>query len=267
MDEIWIERFTASPSQAIAESLGKDAFHESWEKEGGGRIEELSEDKNPEIAMLIIKAYVEERWEWMGRFNKLLGVEQYFEAPLGPTPTGELIVYRGVMDKEVEDDLGEHGIDHKTTGKGSANGFWKTFTGSFAPNSQMEGYIWYMFKKYKRRATMFIDGILSHKTARKFITIPIDPSPDVIDGWLHTQRRWSLAIWEAEQMREKGMPLDYSYPKNTESCFICPFKAVCIFNADPEVDKGPPPGFRFGSPFDPDEEVKSVTFIDVDAAA
>ena len=259
-DALWLVRHSDDPDPERAGREAVEAMWKTWEKEGMPMGEDLLDAdwlkaKRPEVMERVLLAYVRDCWDRIGE-GKLIGVEVYFEIDLGLTPNGDKLVYRGVLDKLR--DMGHHVKmdDHKTTAMGSKGGLYYNFTQSFFLNDQFIGIGWYLYETYDGEAEIGVDAALLHPTADYFLPIPVDPIPAELEVWLRCQRRWSLGIWEAQAMLDRGMHLDYAYPRNTESCVTkygpCPFLDICKFNPDP-TGLELPEGFRLRIEADPDE--------------
>ena len=180
---------------------------------------------------------------------KLVAVEQPFVVPLDPDDTG--LWYSGRIDKVIEAREGPQAgkrfiVDHKsTTAYGKATGFLNSFTESFSPNSQVDGYAYGARMLYGDDfGGVYIDGALVHKLHHDiFCFIPVSRSMDQMDAWLWECReeirrieydRKVLAIkrdetGEITDCNDDALAISYmpAAPKNTGSCYT--FNTACMY--------------------------------------
>lgn len=260
MDTLW-KRLSESPN-IKTEEVAREAFEsfvEAWELQGQPSLEDLQDidllssfqPHTPLTALEMLFPYVEKRRELLSSIT-ILECEQPFHISITPS-----ITYVGKLDKVYEDKDGlVYGVDHKTTSLYAKNGPFRTsFTESFSPNSQIDGYQFYLLKKYKERARyMWIDAALVHKTVHDgFRRIPVYRIDAQLEAWFWETQNYITSLKVDEELEEEpaapsSETVMKSFPRNTSSCFDynqpCTYRDICIATANPSFISEPPQGFE-----------------------
>lgn len=248
------------------------AFEEEWVSEGFPGILELTPEdeqelkaRTPYTAIGMIEEYVDIRGDFLRDKIKLIAVEQPFLVPLDPSD--DELWYCGVVDKAIEYQGRVYFVDHKTTSAYAIKGgFRSTFTESFSPDTQIDGYIYAGRMLYGDKFKgVFIDGALVHKKVHdKYCLLPIERQTSQLDSWLWETLDKIKRI-EKDKLRAAESKIDGrgeylpAFVKNTQNCYSfntpCSYMDLCKAWANPINDmakKGTPIGFRIdhSSPFD-----------------
>lgn len=248
-----------------------DAWQEEWTSEGFPGILDITPDQEEELkartpftALGMVEEYIPIRREFLEDIE-LISVEQPFLVPLSQD---EDLWYCGVLDKVIKYKGRVYIVDHKTTSAYKVKGGFKaSFTESFSPDTQIDGYayagrmLW--GDKFKG---IFVDGALVHKNVHdKYCLLPIERQTAQIDSWLwetldkiqRIEKDKKRALASQEEVSE----IEYlpAAIKNTSSCWSfntpCTYTDLCKAWANPILEvreKGIPIGFKIdrSSPFD-----------------
>lgn len=245
MDVVW-QRLSEPKQMADFEIIKEayEAFEKIWVEEGLPGVLELEQDqrdalgaRTPDTCIHMIEEYIAARRSMIRGFT-LLSIERPFAVPL--LPDDDTIWYCGRIDKVYEDRGGVYFIDHKTTSAyKKEGGFRHSFTESFSPDSQMDGYAFAGKLLYGNRFKgIFVDGALVHKTVHdKFCYLPIIRGDESLEAWRwETLREIELIKRDREDMWVwDGNYPDASYlaafPKHTKACWdferICEYGEIC----------------------------------------
>jgi hypothetical protein len=274
MDTLWPVFAEGDNSQNMTTEdlaqVGFLGFMQEWEDGNGPDVSEMAidevkflEPRTPMIALEMLYAYIDERRSLFQRDSfELLAVEQPFAVPLDPDD--ETLFYVGRLDKVISLGGDIIVVEHKTSSLYKKNGpFRSTFTDSFSPNSQIDGYLHAAHMLYGEKAkAIWIDGALVHKTIHDgFAIIPIERQLSQLDAWLWECRSWIDNIegnWAALDAKDNVHDAKYmaAFPKNTSACqdFArnCPYIDLCKMWSNPSTRMDTPPGFdkEHWSPFD-----------------
>lgn len=271
MDTVWptINASPEMPTRDVVE-LGMQAFLSDWQEAGLPSIEafldmSLEEQKKflprtPMVAMEMLYCYIEQRRQ-MIRDCELIAVERPFAVPIDPNDKD--LWYCGKLDKVIRQGKKIITIEHKTTTLYKKEGpFQNSFTESFSPNSQVDGYLFSTKMIYGSEVyAVYVDAALVHRDHHDgFRIIPISRLTEALDAWLwQTHRRIAsiktdLAL--LTEARNAGAQHKYlaAFPQKTEACTLygnCPYLDVCRMMPNPEL-YDTPSGFKqeFWSPFD-----------------
>ena len=274
MDVAWTiasERPALSLDSIVA--LSYEAFVARWTEEGMLHPDEIGPDeaaqllpRTPMVAMEMLYEYTEERLRLFRHPTfRLIAVEQPFAVPLDPGDPS--LFYVGRFDKVYEHEGDVLIGEHKTTSLYRKNGpFMNSFTESFSPNSQIDGYLYAGHMLYgKRMRRLMIDAALVHRDVHDgFRFLPIERQFAQLEAWLWETRSWiaeieanrsALQYQQSERYLHKVEP-NYmaAYAKNTSACTnfgTCQYIDLCKMWSNP-MDKDLPDGFKEShwSPFD-----------------
>lgn len=235
MDAIWAGAKTYNDKELL--ELAIFAFLKVWKE---NKMEELEEfdlfPRTPGRALSILEAYIE-RYGHFLRDIELIAIESPFIVPLNLDD--ETVGYVGKLDKIFKDRYGIQIVDHKT-----ASSMSTSWTNSFSPNGQMDGYLHAGHTTYGEEFHgVIIDGILVNKTKIDFMRIPLQRQSSQLDAW-----SWEVSNlidqielneeWLTEYL-ESGERLTYlpAFPKCTTSCTqyfgTCPYLDLCKFWDNP----------------------------------
>lgn len=205
-------------------------------------------------ARAMVTAYLKQNRPFIEDIE-LLHIERPFAVPLGKT---DQYFYVGRLDKVIRRKKRVYEIEHKTSSAYLKGGpFRSTFTESFSPNSQIDGYMFAGHLMYGDEfKAIWIDAALVHKTIHNgFRFIPIERQYAMLDQWLSGAKYWAelinceLAV--VAKLRSEGIAQEAKYlspfPLNTESCmqyYGCAYRDTCRFTPNPETLTEPPKGFK-----------------------
>lgn len=258
MEVVWPEMIRGTPKDTILR-LAMAAFLENWEAEGMPPPREISYElekklspRTPSVATEMLAAYIDERLPKV-RDLELVSVERPFVVPLDPED--DTLFYIGKIDKVVRQRKlarGIRGIEHKTTTAYAKDGkFRDSFTSSFSPNSQVDGYLYALHMIFPGKVSgVWVDGALVHKTETGFLFVPIEKPQSQLNAWLWETRYWIDQI-EANKAAIELMSPDDEYmaafPKQTGSCYdfnsACEYILMCKSWPNP-LGHEVPAGFR-----------------------
>ena len=256
MDAIWNEVCVLRTKDPIeVAQKGYQAFEASWLDQGFLSPDCDDEEqwkpyrnRRPDVAASILIAYVKERWSFMNRVRLLEpGIEVPFLVPIDPDDSD--LMYMGRKDKIYELDGGIWIHDHKTTANYRIDGgFAPSFLDGFSPDSQLDGYAYseWLDKGSKFRGVM-IDGILVHKTQRKFCLVPVMRDHDQMAAWIWEARREIQNIEKDIQNlnapAQRTSKYMTAFPKNTHRCFDffspCAYLSLCKMWSNPHAHDMP----------------------------
>lgn len=251
MDMIWGAAQNKDGDWKHAAQLALVAFKEVWEAEGMAGIKGIDTDpkRNPGVAGAIFLSYAEKYWKWLNEIE-ILYIEQPFIVPIN-----EDYIYIGRWDKVYKDKRGVHIGEHKTTSLyRKIGGVAKEWTNSFAPDSQIDGYIFSglgIFGDVMKSCT--VDGILVHKTHRFFVRLPIARSFSNLDAWFW-ETKYQIDEIQAnlemlEMLKESNQEGDFmtAFPKDTWHCQHkygqCTYYDLCRFGSPNPISMDCPDGF------------------------
>lgn len=244
-----------------------EAWQDEWTSEGFPGLLDITDDQEEELkartpftALGMIEEYIPIRKDFLEDI-KLISVEQPFLVPLSKD---EDLWYCGVLDKVIKYRGRVYIVDHKTTSAYKIKGGFKaSFTESFSPDTQIDGYayagrmLW--GDEFKG---IFVDGALVHKKVHdKYCLLPIERQTAQIDSWLWETLDKIQRIEKDKRRAQVYQPVDYlpASIKNTLSCWSfntpCTYTDLCKAWANPILEireKGIPIGFKIdrSSPFD-----------------
>lgn len=212
------------------------AFIEHWCQGGMPAPSEIDYEMEKELsprtpgrAFEMIIAYLDARLPNADDFE-VLAIEKPFAVPLDPAD--DTLFYVGKIDKIVRRRSKIIGIEHKTTTAYKKDGhFTAGFSGSFSPNSQVDGYIYALHMMFPNQVGgVWIDAALVHKQVEGFTFIPVERQLKHLDSWLWEVREWIALIEHNRQLlsassREQAYLA--AFPKNTNSCWD--FFAPCAY--------------------------------------
>jgi hypothetical protein len=270
MDIVWQEccgtKKTIDNDKLTAKAL--KAFSACFEEKGGLDLREGETqeeyDKDPRTLMTAVEMlwhYIDRRKKELAHF-KLLAFEQPFVVPLDPNNPN--LFYVGKIDKEIENqrDGRIYFPEHKTSSSyRKPNSFQRSFTDSFSPNSQIDGYLYAGRMKYGRQfKAIWIDAALVHKEIHDVFTwLPVERMTAQLDAWLWETHSWIAAMQvHAEETPDTKAPYMAAFPKNTGSCTNfggCAYLDCCKMLANPSNRADPPNGFKIEK-WDPIKELK-----------
>jgi hypothetical protein len=257
------------------------AFQAEWTSHGFPGLEEMETDtyrqlspRTPTTAMEMLYAYTDERKVYLTTGDiELLSVERPFVVPLDPS--NPRMFYCGRFDKLIRREGRVHGIEHKTTTAYRKNGpFRQSFTESFSPNSQIDGYLFAGHSLYGREfKSIMVDAALVHASETGFRFLPIERHLAQLDAWLWETRYWINQI-QANQRALTRHGLDHQYlaafPKQTGACIsfeqTCAYLDLCKARSDPTSYRDDIPlGYR-SEHWEPFEELGLQQVFDEKAA-
>ncbi len=285
-DVIWanIGQLSKVRQQDEVIALAKMAYmkwEDCWADEGFPREVDMDDDwtkrlkaRTPSTAIEMLISYIVDRWDIAKFQYKLVAVEQPFIVPLDSNDSG--LWYSGRLDKVIERVSGPGAgkrfiIDHKSTSAYSKDrGFLSSFTESFSPNSQVDGYAYGARMLYGDDfGGVYIDGALVHKLHHDiFCFTPVSRSMDQMDAWLWEVReeirrievdKVVLEIEYADAVKQSiescnadifNLPYMPAAPKNTGNCYNfnspCTYLDLCKGWGNPIkglIEHGTPVGF------------------------
>lgn len=305
-DIIWLHAGSMSkvrnqPETIDLAKLAYRAWEDCWAEEGYPREIDMDKDwenqlkaRTPNTAIEMILSYIIERFDLMKFQYKLVAVEQPFIVPLDSNDAN--LWYSGRLDKVVEKVSGpgagmRYIIDHKSTSAYAKDGgFLPSFTESFSPNSQVDGYAYGARMLYGDDfGGVYIDGALVHKLHHDvFGFFPVSRSMDQMDAWLWEVREEIRRIEndkEILQIQYSGtepdivekcnvsvfnLPYMPAAPKNTGACYNfnspCTYMELCKSWGNPIhgiVEIGIPAGYiaERWSPFTVEQQEEVATLI------
>lgn len=201
--------------------------------------------------------------------NSLLAVELPFQFDLLDFK-GQSITYCGHMDRLVDTPGGRWVVDYKTTTKTLSTAY---FSG-YEPSTQLPGYaVAAKIVFHQPIQGVMIDafqiGVDFVRCGRGHILM----TEEKADEWLHEASTWiRSALSLAGQIHEPAETLpDFAgvnahlWPRNTEACFICPFKIVCA--STPSVRKHLLAEAYISSFWDPMSRQQAAKAAEVEAGA
>lgn len=244
MDYIW-QNLSSEPNPVKLAQGAYREFEREWRELGLPDPDTDDCDKlmprTPDTAASMLLKYVEQRPQFI-RDCEVLDVEIPFVVPLYPDNFN--VMYCGKLDKVVRYRGRIWIIDHKTTTLYSrAAGFQQSFTDTFSPNLQIDGYAYAGHMLYgKEFKGVWIDAALVHKTQRHYGLIPVERKIEHLDAWLSEVRRLVTEVetdrTQYEAQRRRGEPFTYNlFIKNDQACYDwnrpCPYLDICKMHADP----------------------------------
>lgn len=254
LDVVWesfqLESTTASLSRERVVIQAWEAFCDTW-NESFPVVRDLSDlselgPKNPLRARELLSEYYDQRKEFL-RGIDILAIELPFAVPV--PFIGQDVYYTGKLDKVFLTKEGQLIVgEHKTTSWYSKKGgFRQEYLDSFSPNSQIQGYLFaasMLWPEEAKRAQVWVDITLFHKTDSHFKLLPISSLEGGLDDWLEELQSWVLQAQQAERgvrFAPRNAPAGcYSYFKR------CPYYDMCRFWPTEMVEKKKevPPGFK-----------------------
>lgn len=243
MDFVWQNLPNERDPIILAQGAYK-AFLDSWREQEMPPPDDEDCDKlaprTPDVAANMLFHYVQQRPQFI-RDCEVLEVERPFVVPIYPDKYHAM--YCGRLDKVIRYRGRIWIVDHKTTTAYSrTQGFQPSFTDTFTPNLQIDGYAYAGHMLYgKAFKGVWIDAALVHKSQVHFGLIPVERRLEHLDAWMAEVRRY---ISEIEQdltaLNTEHFPLD-AFVRNDDACYdwnrACPYLDICKMHADPtEVD-------------------------------
>lgn len=250
-DIIWPGAESDLSDQELAE-VAFIKFNEKWQECGLPSVEDMTIEqvdevgfRNPGTALEMFYHYVGQRRDFIKKLE-VNYVELPFAVPLDPDdPT---LFYIGRMDKLVTWEGHKWPVEHKTTSEYKKDGgFRSSFTESFSPNSQIDGYDHGAHMLYGDQVKgVLIDGALVHRTVHdKFCFIPVERDIMMLEAWLWNTMEHIKEIEKndeaLEKLRKEGKNLDpilRAFPQRTSSCHIysgCEYRDICKVITNPEL--------------------------------
>ncbi len=255
---VWVEGNSGQGrSMDAAIQAAQDTFMETWQGLGlptGNNIilaASWLKQKTPQAGLRILEAYAKERWAFLDT-GQLLGAELTFRILLDQDPvTGELLFYRGILDRHWQDHHGDRPWELKTTSMGGPNGFYSKFLNSFNPNAQLQGYVVGFEDKFPGQAKeVVVDAALVHDKHTKFMAQPVTISGERQEQWKCNTKALMADVRRREQGINAGeYTLTQAFPQNLESCQgkfgPCQFYDLCKFNLAEAIHSmdTPPAGY------------------------
>lgn len=248
MEVLWGKVNELSPAELLTASM--QAFNKKWAEEGFSTDEiNMDEKRNPGLAAEILHAYIEKYLAHL-KGIQVLAIEAPFVVPLFTDDDHE-VNYIGRFDKVWRDKKNVFVGEHKTTSLYRKEGiFAKEWQESFAPNNQVEGYLYAAQAIWGKECKgVFVDGIMVHKTVRAFTRISVRRMTAALDAWI-----WETSYWINEildnmtQLGNMDDPFMKAFPKRTEHCQgkygLCGYLPICKY-ADPNPQRvvAPPENF------------------------
>lgn len=268
MDVVWRNHAATGKARSLVIEEAYQAFITEWTKSGFSHPDDMSPDdidnlgaKTPQIAQEMLFSYFEAREHiFLDPSFKLLDIERPFAVPLDPNdPT---LFYVGKLDKVFEYQGRVRVGEHKSTGSYKVNGpFRQDYIDSFAPNSQVDGYLYALHKLCQEGAYgdhnktkaggIWIDAALTHKKIHDgFMIIPIERRMEHLDEWLWTTMTWvdmiEGNIAAAKERSSLDTPYMAAFPQNTNSCSNfggCGYRDFCRSYPNPAKVKEIPLGY------------------------
>lgn len=238
MDIIWSQ--ATLPRDELIE-LAFKAFVVTFEDETPENYEPREKEiRNAGLARDMIISYVDFRQEQLKRYE-ILSIEAPFMVPLDEAAS---IHYIGRLDKVFKEDGRIYVGEHKTTTSYAVKGnFQARFIESFAPNNQVDGYIYAGIMQYGDDFRgVNIDAALVHKSVRAFKTIPISKLSQITESWLYEMNYWAAEIKDNtviyEEMLKIGDEESFMpcFPKCTGVCSAfqgyskCSYRELCRYS-------------------------------------
>ena len=251
----WLSKWTDIREDIVQEAFL--AFCKEWEERGMPGVDRMETDRYKELAPRVPSTALEMLYEYTEIRKimlttgdiELIAVEYPFIVPLDPT--NDSLYYCGRFDKIIKWNGRIHAVEHKTTSAYRKGGpFRASFTESFSPNSQVDGYLYSgrmefgdLFK------SVLIDAALVHPNETGFRLLPIERHTAQLDAWLWETHSWINYIQANHHALSKVEASDAymsAFPKNTNSCIsfetTCTYMDLCKMWANP-LGRGIPPGF------------------------
>lgn len=266
MDVVWATLCNKESEEGLVKRA-YEAFEEEWTSEGFPGLLDITEDeeadlkaRTPFTALGMIEEYIPIRRSFL-HDAELLAVEKPFLVPLS---SDEDLWYCGVLDKIIRYQKRVYIVDHKTSSAYAVKGgFQASFTESFSPDTQIDGYAYAGRMLYGDEFKgIFIDGALVHKKVHDaYCLLPIERQKAQIDSWLWETLDKIKRI-ELDKKRALAVNVNEYLPafvKNTQSCWNfntpCTYTDLCKGWANPvlELDRQDTPiGYKIdrSSPFD-----------------
>lgn len=236
LDFIWSEFNNMNRDQLLEGAMVN--FMKVWMKDGLDKVDEFDlYPRTPGRAISILEEYIERYAHFLGSIE-LIAVESPFIVPL--FLEDETVGYVGKLDKIFSDRYGVQFCDHKTSST-----FGPSWTNSFSPNGQMDGYLHAGHTSYGDSFHgILIDGLLVNKTKIDLLRIPIQRQAAQVDAW-----SWEVSdlidlieLNEERLVEYRNSPerLNYlpAFPKCTTSCTqyfgTCPYHELCRFWDNPD---------------------------------
>lgn len=227
MERLWPDVNAGLPDKEVLLRAAK-AFIDGWTEHN------LPVDPTPEeadnmsprtvaTAVAMLEHYIAQRKAFI-KNCKLISIERPFAVPIDPNdPT---LLYVGRKDKVVCDDRGKIlPVEHKTTTAYLKDGgFKRSFTDSFSPNSQVDGYIHAQIMESgpENVRGLYVDAALVHeKVHDKFMMIPVTRMGEMLDAWLY-ETHTEISRIEANDLAlaevKPSDPYMAAFGKNTSAC-------------------------------------------------
>ncbi len=255
MDVIWLNADKFSKDDLL--NMSHYAFNLVWDSEvQEDYISDIREIRNPGLAREMLLEYLDMRHVKIATYTILEdGIEKPFTVPI---IEGTDIFYIGRIDKVFQDRNSIYFAEHKTTTWYKKDGGFATkFIEQFAPNNQIDGYIYQGKVIYGDKFKgINIDAVLVHKTVRAFKTIPISRLEQITEGWMWETQYWINEIIDNtisyHNLLESGdedvfMP---AFPKKTSSCMsfqgynTCAYHNICRFQSENPTFMETPDNFK-----------------------
>lgn len=259
MDIIWKHYGKVSDSDLAQAAY--QAFLNKWvemgmpEEPGIETLERIGA-RNPVNAWEMFSAYITERKHIL-RDAQIIAIEQPFAIPI--YPDSSQYWYVGRQDKIIQLPGEAVALEHKTTSEYRKDGGFKMdWLDQWAPNSQVEGYLFANALTYgpDKIRQVWIDGALVHKTERRFKFVPVSAVMSSLDQWVEEMRSWISHIETGKRVLEEGGPLAVAFPRNTDQCIgkygKCEYHDICRYTVDPSKSDATPNGYKVEKwePFD-----------------
>ena len=241
MDVIWVNADKFNQEDLL--NMAHYAFNQVWDFEvEEDYIPDIREIRNPGLAREMLFEYLAMRHTQIAAYD-VLEVEKAFIVPI---IEGTDIFYIGRIDKVFTERAGFYFAEHKTTTSYKKDGGFQTsFIESFAPNNQIDGYIYQGKVAYGDKFKgVNIDAALVHKSVHVFKTIPISRLEQITEGWIWETQYWINEIIDNLQfynnLLESGDEPVYmpAFPKKTSSCMsyqgytTCAYHSLCRFQSE-----------------------------------
>lgn len=250
MDVVWGLLGKTEDEKVLA--LAMEAFNKEWIKDGGIPEDEMNDETRAAWLPRLTSVAAEMLWNYIlknGDFIKeveIINIERPFAVPINPNNPN--IFYIGRLDKEFRKGGRVYLIEHKTTTAYSKEyGFLTSYTTSWSPNSQIDGYLHSGYMTYGAELkSVYVDAVLVHKqhhAIHKFI--PIERHLAALDDWRDATEEWIDRI-EIDKKRFKDGDRR-AFPMNTNSCHgkygPCSYINICKFVPNLMQKVEPPEGF------------------------
>jgi hypothetical protein len=197
----------------------------------------------------MIVEYIKQRSVFLTNDINVLAIEQPFIVPIYPDNMD--ILYCGRKDKVIEWRGSIWVVDHKTNSSYSkAQGFQASFTDSFSPDNQIDGYAYTATMLHGDKFKgILIDAALVNKTHHDvFGLIPVERHSSHLEPWLAETRaeieliELQKAHLEADEKWDPRLPMS-QFGKNTGACYNwntpCAYMDVCQMFPNPSVIEMP----------------------------